>query len=124
MFKQTNLWLGISLLLITGGGYGKEVEALKDPTKPLTALKKPGLDAVLGFEFDGLRDVFTEYSVSSILISEDRKVAIINGIQAQEGSKVDGAEVVAIDRNSVTLSVNNKTQQVFMNKGSLRQVRP
>ena len=124
MFRQARAVLGIGLLLSSVSGYSIELADLKDPTKPLITPKKSDSNGLFGFEFDRLQDVFTEYSVGSILIRENRKVAIVNGVQVQEGSSVEGAEVIAIDRNSVTLSINNKTQQVFMNKGSLKLVRP
>jgi MSHA biogenesis protein MshK len=48
------------------------------------------------------------WHVNEILISDSRRVAIVNGISVQKGEHVSGARVVAIEPDHVTLEYNNK----------------
>lgn len=48
------------------------------------------------------------WHVDEILISDSRRVAIVNAISVKQGEHVNGARVVAIEPGYVTLEYNNK----------------
>lgn len=80
------------LLAALGTGHALGTENLPDPTRPATfgaaspaAVKAPS------------------YSVSSVVIGSDRRLAVVNGQTVSEGDRVDGARVVAVLAGGVRL---------------------
>lgn len=74
-------------------------DILRDPTRPysavaVTAAATPGSPAA--------------FSVTAIFTSELRRVAVVNGQRVIEGDQVDGATVVEILANSLTLDFRGK----------------
>lgn len=124
MFKVLKGLIGPGLLMFAVLAPGDDLDSLKDPTQPLRGSVKQTSDGDSVMLTAGFIDGFASYKVVSILVSPSRKIAIVNGEQVQIGSVVDGASVVAIERDSVTLSVNNETRQIFMNDGTLKQKTP
>lgn len=75
-------------------------EMLRDPTKPLGYAIAPGAAAS------------TPYTLSSVLISAQRKHAVINGATLREGQVIPGSEGVIVKRISpqtVVLQQHTKT---------------
>ena len=70
---------------------------LRDPTRPDTAVA-PTANAPA-----------TRFVVSAIFVSDERRVAIVNGKMVTAGDRIGGATVRAIDAHSVTLRYQNKT---------------
>ena len=87
---------------------------LNDPTKPL------GSSATVA---SGVSAHENTASVSSVFISSDRKVAIINGQALKEGDVVKGlgAIVKVIDSNGVVLLQNGKAWRVLVNNTAVRK---
>jgi MSHA biogenesis protein MshK len=56
----------------------------------------------------GARAEPVRWRLSTVLVSPERRVAVINGRICREGDRVDGALVVAIERRSVRLRVGSK----------------
>jgi MSHA biogenesis protein MshK len=85
-----------------------------DPTKPLNAVASAGAAASGGKE---------KIILTSILISRDRKLAIINGQTLQENQllKGFGARIKTIDADAVTLQQNGKVWRVPLNSAIIRQ---
>ncbi len=85
-----------------------------DPTKPLnhTALA----NGAAGSAEETIK-------LTSILISSDRKIAIINGQVLQENQTLKdvGAQVKKIDANAVTLQQNGKVWRVPLNSTIIRK---
>ncbi len=76
-------------LLLAGGVAG----ALEDPTRP-PGLPPPAAAAAAPPP---------HYQLTSILIAQQRRIAVVNGRQVQVGDRVDGARVEAIAPDRVTL---------------------
>jgi len=53
-----------------------------------------------------------ELKLSSLLISDSRRVAVINGRSCKTGDTIDGAVVKTISENSVLLFVNGKNRKL------------
>lgn len=73
---------------------------VRDPTKPLGYAVSPGVAASTG------------YKLSSVLISPQRKHAVINGLTLREGQVIpdsDGVIVKRISPQTVVLQQNTKT---------------
>jgi MSHA biogenesis protein MshK len=85
-----------------------------DPTKPLNYTA-----AASGANGDAQDTI----KLTSILISSDRKVAIINGQVLQEGQTLKGvgAQVKKIDADAVTLQQNSKAWRVPLNSTTIRK---
>ncbi len=67
-------------------------DILRDPTRPFSV---PALAATRNATF----------VVSAIFVSEDRRVAIVNGRRVTEGDEVDGAIVVKIQTDGLRLNL-------------------
>lgn len=70
--------------------------AVPDPTRPATAEE---LRAWRGVAGSGSPD----WRLESVLVSDQRRVAVINGRAVSEGDRVNGAEVLAIKPGLVLL---------------------
>ena len=55
------------------------------------------------------------YRVSAIFTSHDRQVAVLNGRLVREGDRIGRVEVVCIEKDRVTLSVDEKTLVAALN---------
>ncbi len=113
MFKK--LAANIGLLAILHGGFAHadliDGEELVDPTRPLFVRSdnEEGSD-VLAM----IRSVVpSSYDVSFIRAGSS-PLAVINSERVSIGDRVGGATVVAINRSSVTLSVNGEEQIVSL----------
>lgn len=85
-----------------------------DPTKPLNFVGVP--NGVVGRAEETIK-------LTSILISSDRKVAIINGQVLLESQTLKGvgAQIKKIDANAVTLQQNGKVWRVPLNSTIVRK---
>jgi type II secretory pathway component PulC len=90
---------------------------VNDPTKPLYDLSQPS--------FNGVKQQTkaAPLTLSSILISQDRKLVIINGqvLQEMQVVKGHGARVQKIEADAVTLQQNGKTWRVLLNNTVVRK---
>ena len=84
---------------------------LSDPLAPPT----PDVDAVEPAE-PGPAD----YHLGSTLIAGDRRVAVINGRIVGPGETVDGAEVIAVERNRVRLRRDGEEFTIASERPSIR----
>jgi MSHA biogenesis protein MshK len=87
-----------------------QVVALDDPTRP------PGT----GSSSQEQRPL-PNLSLESILISTNRRVAVINGQALVEGQTVDGVRVRQIHRDRVEVTASGKVKVLHLNK--LPQIR-
>jgi len=82
-------------------------EILRDPTRPYSP-KARELAA---------RPVFT---LNAVIVSAERRVAIVNGRRVGVGDSVDGAMVIAIEKTQLVLEQDGKRITVALNKGASR----
>lgn len=92
--------LGILCLFWAAAAYAD----LRDPTRPLLSLEKPGASQVPAWE------------LQAIIISKNRKLAIFNGQTLRLGSEVGGFKVVAITPNTVHLKGPDGKMTLFLNQ--------
>lgn len=85
-----------------------------DPTKPLNFVA--AADGAAGSAQESIK-------LTSILISSDRKVAIINGQVLHESQTLKGvgAQIKKIDADAVTLQQNGKVWRVPLNSTTIRK---
>ena len=105
MFKR----LSIILFLCVYSMCACAQDAVTDPTKPLGFTGVPGGVAAANAE--------QSIQLTSILIAEDRKIAIINGQSLRENQIVKGvgASVKKIEADAVMLQQNGKVWRVALN---------
>ncbi len=86
-----------------------------DPTRPLSGY--------VNSNNNGNATEPSSIRLNSILVSRDRKIAIINGQQLYENQMIKGvgAKVKKIDIDSVTLQQGNKIWQVLLNETVVRK---
>lgn len=105
MFKNfASLFLSIILIVFTSWAFAGE-ESLRDPTRPL------------GYYGDG-KVAAQKLELHSILISADRKLAIINGQTLRENDLIkggDGIRVARIEANDVLLQQGGKQWRLSLN---------
>jgi MSHA biogenesis protein MshK len=78
-------------------------QTLGDPTRP-TSLSEPGDAAAVP---QGPR-----WRLQSILVADDRRVAVINGRAVAQGGRVDGAIVLEVRSDGVTLDAAGERIQL------------
>ncbi|MFT5693250.1 MAG: MSHA biogenesis protein MshK [Oceanicoccus sp.] len=83
------------------------VYGLQDPTQPSNFRAADSTTSVLTLE--------------SILISGDRRVAVINGKAITEGESAGGVKVVSIDKDSVRVLHSGNVLKLMLNSVSIRQ---
>lgn len=87
----------LAILATVGAGSAVGGERLPDPTRP------PGL----GAPSRTIAKVPT-YTVSSVVIGAQRRLAVVNGETVAEGDRVDGARVLAVLAAGVRLERNGR----------------
>lgn len=91
----------VSGVLLFGPLLTDGAELLRDPTRPWPYSGIPGIPVVMQAKA-------AKFNVTAILVSEKRRVAIVNGQQVSEGDQVDGATVVEILADSCRLDLLGK----------------
>lgn len=71
-------------------------DELRDPTKPWRDASPPQAQSAPGFV------------VNAIFVSDTRQVAVVNGRRVGVGDRVDGAEVVSIVDDAVTVRIQGR----------------
>ena len=106
------------LFAITTAGVNAEVidgEELADPTRPLQFSSQSGNEddepAVQNFFRRIIPDTF---SLSFIRAGGNTPMAIINQRQLTVGDIIDDAEVIAIDRDGVTLRTSDEEKRISL----------
>lgn len=109
MFKVFVVRRAVSFILLAllACGATSSVWAYSDPTRP------PG--------FGEQRSKKTAFKLNSILVSEGRKVAIINGKAVSEGERVSGAKVLSISKTVVKINQRGKILELKPKRVSIRR---
>jgi len=89
------LTLTVLAALLSGPLLTKAEELLRDPTRPYSA--RPFVPAHVA-----------TFKVTAILVSQERRVAIVNGRRVVEGDQVDGATVIEILTDRLQLDFHGK----------------
>lgn len=87
------LVIGAMLALVANLSLGAEL--LRDPTRPYTARQPSAATA-------------PRFVVNAIIISPERRVAIVNGRRVNVGDSIGNATVVAIEKEEMILEVDGK----------------
>lgn len=109
MFKRLS-WLTVLFWMVLAGPVSAALvdgESLRDPTLPPGKMATTGKGAAV-----------QSYRLSSVLVADDRRQAIVNGKTVRVGSGVDGARVIAIDADRVVLSVAGKSRVLRWKTGA------
>lgn len=61
------------------------------------------------------------FVVNAIIVSDDRRVAIVNGKRVGEGQTIAGATVVEIKKDAIKLDVDGREQILELRRGRKRQ---
>lgn len=83
-------------------------EQLRDPTRPYAVKQRLAVAA-------------PSYKVNAIIVSADRRVAIVNGQRVVAGGSVNGATVIAIEKDRVILEKGGKRLTTTLNDRASRQ---
>ncbi len=95
------LLVSASCLAISSAQAQAQTQALTDPTRPPSASAGPA---------GGLEDVPAGKQLQSVLISDGRKVAIIDGASVRLGGMVGEARLVRISETEVVLKNGEETE--------------
>lgn len=120
MFRHMRkILVGISAL-ITSTAFADVIdgEELVDPTRPFSINIRVQQDTGIA---DPSRTVVpSSYDVSFIRASDTSPIAIVNNQRVTLGDMVGGAEVFAIDRNGVTLLINDEEQRITLYRSNVK----
>jgi hypothetical protein len=109
--------LAVSAVLLVGPLLTDGAEVLRDPTRPYAAKRVAEPTTVKAIATAKA----TGFSVSAILVSQKRRVAIVNGKRVSEGDKVDGATVVKILADRLRLNLHGKEITARLPPDALRK---
>jgi hypothetical protein len=98
----------VALLLTSVASECLGDEFLRDPTRPYTVSERAAIAA-------------PRFVVNAIIVSPERRVAIVNGRRVGVGASVDNATVIAIEKNELVLEIGGKQQTVRLRNGASRQ---
>lgn len=97
----------IALILLASVSFSAASEILRDPTRPYTA-----------------REAITvappRFNVNAIIVSDERRIAIVNGKRVAVGGQVNGATVISIEKTELVLDVDGQEVTLGLRSGSTR----
>ena len=98
-------------------------EEFVDPTRPLMMTASRGnVDSSVT---EMIRNVVpASYDVSFVRASSTSPIAVINDQRVTIGDEIGGATVVAIDRNGVTLSINDQERRISVFTTNIKSAAP
>ena len=97
----------LGLVMLTSG-LARADEALRDPTRPYSPVK-------------GFRASSPSFVVNAIIISPERRVAIVNGRRVAVGGSLDGATVIAIEKDHLILETGGTRIRAELRQGAMRR---
>ena len=90
------------VLLTLASGLCLADEVLRDPTRPYTAVEQRAAAS-------------PRFVVNAIIVSDDRRVAIVNGRRVGVGSSLSGARVISIEKDQLILEIDGKRVTARLN---------
>ncbi len=108
--------LTVSAVLLFGPLLTNGAEVLRDPTRPYAVAP-----VVTPTTTAGAVAKATGFTVTAILVSQKRRVAIVNGKRVSEGDQVDGATVVKILADRLRLDLDGKEFTTRLPPDALRK---
>ena len=116
--KQMLAAVTVLMLTIAGSGTAAMVdgEELIDPTAPFLLEMENTGNQPLANVFAR----FNNYEVSSILIRDSLRIAVINSQRVREGEFVGNARVVSIGQNSVTIDLDGESRILNLHGASIK----
>ena len=114
LHKQILVLLSSMLVALTCNAEMVGNEELLDPTAPL---KRVSASSALSFLPGNMPERF---ELSSILIRSNVRVAVLNSQRVSEGDKLGSAEVLKIDKESVTLVVGGENKVIKLYEHSVK----
>jgi MSHA biogenesis protein MshK len=94
--------------LLLASAPGLAAEPLRDPTRPYTPAERA-------------RESTPRFVVNAIIVSPERRVAILNGRRLTVGDSLDGATVIAIEKDQLVLEIGGKHISTGLNEGAMRR---
>ncbi len=124
-FKQfliVIILLGLLVVVYARAAEPRNDDLLTDPTAPLFPTAGMGMDGE-GSSGNSASDYLSGsggYRLSSILIREEDRVAVINNQRLRVGESIGNARVTAIEQGSVTLNVDGDVQTLELYANSIK----
>lgn len=98
----------LAVMLVLAHGSVLSDELLRDPTRPHTAAERS-------------HNSTPRFVVNAIIISPERRVAIVNGQRIAVGGSLGGATVIAINKDQLILEIDGKRITAGLNEGAMRR---
>ncbi len=106
MRRHGTIIVNFALLFAVSGVFADEI--LRDPTRPYTP--QPGFVTAA-----------PTFSVNAIIVSDDRRLAIVNGKRVTVGAEIDGATVVSIAKQELVLEFKGEQLTLGLSGKQSRQ---
>ncbi|MDK1025184.1 MAG: hypothetical protein QGD92_13250 [Gammaproteobacteria bacterium] len=106
---NSRLQTSILMMIVTGSmtATAESPHGLVDPTRPLGDLTT-------------WQRVQSDLILTSVLITEKNRVAVINGVRVVEGQEIDDAEVVSIQPGRVILLRGDRSQELKVHQYNVK----
>ena len=111
MATSFQLWASILMMTASGGLVvaSEMPDNLVDPTRPLGDLSTSHIAP-------------SDLVVTSVMITEKRRVAVINGEQVSEGQEIGGAKVVGIQPGKVILLRAGRSEELKVHQHAVKHL--
>lgn len=98
-----------ALVLAVACQAAEELDGLVDPTAPINvSIALEDVGSVESDVFGFVRPLFESYTLNSVLIRSNDRIAVVNNQRVRVGEKVGAATVKRIDAKGVLLDVNGE----------------
>lgn len=108
MHKRSTLRIIIATMLIVVANSCLGADFMRDPTRPYSVREQTAATA-------------PRFLVNAIIISPERRVAIVNGRRVGVGDSVGNATVIAIEKEKMILELNGKRITTGLHDRATRQ---
>lgn len=119
MSDMMKLLLGGTLAILLCADARADDEAAPEPATK-AVIGDPMRPSYLGASRGNSTAAAPSWRVESIVVSPQRRVAVINGRSLGVGDYIQGARVAAIDAYAVTLDINGKRRQLTLTDARIK----
>ncbi|MFL0796719.1 MAG: hypothetical protein K6L73_04440 [Cellvibrionaceae bacterium] len=124
MFKLFSFVVSLSIAMFSLGALAEQTKVVDQKLKSAKKIETITTDPTrpLKWQATAAGKYQKQLTLNSVLISESRKVAIINGRRVKVSGMVDGAKVIAIRNGEVVVSRNGARQTLKLKPNPVKRV--
>lgn len=100
-----------SMVCIALAPFAATAQSMSDPTRP------PSADDLARFGSSGIAGLSSEYRLDAVILSQGRKLAVINGQTVPLGEKIGEARLVRVTESGAVIRKDDGTETLRFHAG-------